>query len=356
MLRARRHAQSPQLVVELFHELVDRRANGAEVMLFQLLPLQRRIAEQRAPAHDKVLALRVVFLGNKEVLLLGAHGGHHALVRLAEQGQHAIRLLVDGAHRTQQRGFLVKRLARVAAKRRRNAQHLVLDEGVGRGIPGRVAARFERSAQAAGREARCVRLALDQLFSRKAHDGAPVAARVEEAVVLLRRNARKRLEPMREVRSALLHSPFLHGVSHDVRNLDFERLALFDGLEQAFVRCGRQSLLHRMLVEHHRAIDIRNHRHRRALLTCRIQGVALPLRAIRHTPVESSAYDSTAAGENAPSSCLIQINGEMFQEVFEPRNYGRSRRFGRESAPVTIFGESEPPVGRILNYDQAFYP
>ena len=146
VLGLRRHAKLPQLAVKFLHELVDRGADGAEVMLLELLALQRGVTEQRAARHDEVGTLRVVLLADQEVLLLGADGGDHAVDMLAEQSQHALGLLVDGAHGTQQRGFLVKRLAGVAAERGGDAQHLVLDERVAGGVPCRVAASLEGCA------------------------------------------------------------------------------------------------------------------------------------------------------------------------------------------------------------------
>ena len=262
VLRARRHAEGPQLVVELLHELVHRGADGAEVVLLQLLALARGVAEQRAAAHHEVLPLGVVLLGDEEVLLLGAHRGHDALRLPAEQREHAVRLLLDGAHGAQKRRLLVERLAGVGAEGGGDAQHLVLHERVGGGVPRRVAAGLERGAQAAGRERRRIGLARDELLAGEAHDGAAVAHRVEEAVVLLGRDAGERLEPVREVRGALLDGPLLHGVGHDVRHLSVERLAFLDGLAQALVGGGRKPLLHRVLVEHHRAVRIRNSCHR----------------------------------------------------------------------------------------------
>ena len=165
VLRARGDAERPQLVVELLHELVDGRADRAEVVLLELLALARRIAEQRASRKDQVLATCVFVLGNQEELLLGADGDAHALRMLTEQRERAPDLRFDGVHRTQKRGLLVERLARVAAACRGDAQHLILDERVARGIPCRVAARIERGAQTARREARRIGLALDELLA-----------------------------------------------------------------------------------------------------------------------------------------------------------------------------------------------
>ena len=276
MLGLRRYAQLPQLAVEFLHELVDRGTDGAEVMLLELLALQRGVAEQRAARHDEVGALRVILLADQEVLLLGADGGDHAVSGFTEQRQHALGLLVDGAHRAQQRGFLIKRLAGVAAEGGGDAQHLVLDERVAGGVPRRVAAGLEGCAQAAGREAGGVGLALDKLLAGEAHDGAAVAGGIEEAVVLLGGDAGKGLEPMRVVRSSLFNGPFLHGMGDDVGDLKVQRLALLDGLHQVFVRCRWQSLLHRVLVEHHRAVDLRNFRHRRELLHSYLSDARFP--------------------------------------------------------------------------------
>ena len=146
------HAERPQLVVELLHELVHRRADSAEVVLFQLLALAGRIAEQRAAAHDEVLALGVVLFRDQEIFLLGTHRGNDALVRLAEQREHAVRLLFHHVHGAEERRLLVERLARVAAEGCGDAQHLVFDEGVAGGVPRGVAAGLEGGAQAAGGE------------------------------------------------------------------------------------------------------------------------------------------------------------------------------------------------------------
>ena len=75
------NAELPQLIVEILHEVVHGGADGAEVMLFELLAL----AAEHAPNSvrpSNALDLRdahVIFLRNEEVLLLGADGGGHAV-------------------------------------------------------------------------------------------------------------------------------------------------------------------------------------------------------------------------------------------------------------------------------------
>ena len=223
-------------------------------MLLELLALARRRTEQRAAGKDEVLAMLVVALLDKEILLLGAHGGGHARNVDAKQMKRAASLVRNCLHRAQKRGLLVKRLAGVAAKRGGDAQHLVFDERVAGGVPCGVAAGLEGGAQAARREARCVGFALDQLFARERHDGAAVVLRVDERVVLLGRDARQRLEPMGVVGGAVFDCPFLHGMCHNVGDVDIEGLALFDGLCQRLVGGAGKTLLHDVVVEDERAV------------------------------------------------------------------------------------------------------
>ena len=73
--------------------------------------------------------------------------------------------------------------------------------------------------------------------------------------MFLGRDAGEGLEPVRVVRGPLFNRPFLHGMGNNVRNLEIERLAVLDGPHELLVRCGRQTLLHGVLVEHHRSVD-----------------------------------------------------------------------------------------------------
>ena len=262
VLGLRGNAERPQLVVELLHELVHCGTDGAEVMLLQFLALYRRIAEQRAAREHDVEALLVVLLGDEEVLLLGAEGRGHAVGRIvAEQVEHAAALGLDGFHGAQKRRLLVERLAGVAAEGRGDAEHLVLDEGVGGGIPGGVAAGLEGGAQAAGGEAGGIGLALDEFLAGEGHDGAAVIGGIDEAVVLLGSDARQRLEPMSVVGGALLDGPLFHGVGDDVGHVLVQRRAFLDSFHQLLVGGLRQTLAHHMLVEHHGAVQIGHFRH-----------------------------------------------------------------------------------------------
>ena len=265
MLRLRGHGEAPQHVVELFHKIVHRGANGAEIMLVELLALARRRAEERAAAHHQVLTLGVVLLRDKEVLLLGADVDRNLGRLLSEEGEHALRLLIDGGHRAQKRRFLIERFAGIRAKRRGNAEHFVLDERIARGIPCGISARLERCTQTTIGKARRVGLALDEFFAGEFRDSRAVADRVEERIVLFGRDSRQRLEPMREMRCPVLDGPFLHGMRDGIRHVKIERLALFDGFGQLLVRIRRKTLLHHVLGKDHCAVLLRKIGHARLL-------------------------------------------------------------------------------------------
>ena len=257
VLGFRGNREAPQLVIELFHERIHRRANGAEVMFVELLPLARRRAKQCAAAHDEVLATLVIFFRNKEVFLLGAHVDRDVSGIFAEQRKHAFRLLVERGHRAQKRSLLVERLARIRAKRRGHTQHFVFNECGARGIPRGIAARLKRCAQTAIGEARCIGLALNELFAREFHNRRAIARRIEKSVVLFRRDARKGLEPVREMRGAMLEGPFLHAVGDSVCHVKIERLALLHGFRKLLVHVRGQIFLHDVIGEDHGSITTR---------------------------------------------------------------------------------------------------
>ena len=100
-------AELPERVIKLLHEIVDGGTDSAEVVLFKLLTLAGRCAEQRAAGQDKVLAMLVIRFLDQEVLLLGSDGGGDARHIDAEHGKRAYGFLRDGFHRTQKRCFLV---------------------------------------------------------------------------------------------------------------------------------------------------------------------------------------------------------------------------------------------------------
>ena len=251
-------AQLPELLIQILHERLDARADRAEVVILELLALGRHRAEERAAGQDQIRALLVILLVDEEVFLLRADGRRHAGDVLAKELQDSACLLADGLHRAQQRGLLVENLAGVGAERRRDAERIILDEGVAGRIPGGVAARLKGRAQAAGGEGGGVRLALDELLAGELHDDRTVGAGRDERVVLLGGDAGHRLEPVGEVGRALFNRPVLHCIGDHAGDLRIQRRALANGALERLVYVLGQPFLHHRFVENHAAEQLRN--------------------------------------------------------------------------------------------------
>ena len=127
--------------------------------------------------------------------------------------------------------------------------------GAGR-VPRGVAAGLEGGAEAAGREARGVRLALHQLGAGEVEDHAAVAVGAHERVVLLGGQAGERLEPVGVVGGAVLDGPVLHRGGHHVGHLRVERLAGVDGAEEALEDLLGEALAHHAPGEDVGAVDL----------------------------------------------------------------------------------------------------
>ena len=234
--------------LDLEHVREDALGDRAEVVVVELVALRRLGAEQRAPGRQQVGPFEVVLLVDQEVLLLAADRREDAL------------------------GVLDRRAARARRSRRRESASIERSSGIlwssaspvhevkavgmhssapfgfsrmnaGRGrVPGGVAARLERRADAAGRERGGVRLALDQLLAGELGDRGAVAGGRVEGVVLLGRRAGQRLEPVRVVRRALLHRPVLHRLGDRVGERGVERLAAGERALQRLVDVLGQAL------------------------------------------------------------------------------------------------------------------
>ncbi len=204
-------------------------------MVLELLALGGRRAEEGAAGEDEVRAPLPELLVDEEVLLLGAERAAGVGLGDAEEPHQALERAVEGLHRAQEGRLLVERLARVGAERRRDAERgavgVALDEGGRGGVPGRVAARLERGADAAARERGGVGLADDEVLAGELHHGLAVLE-LEEGVVLLGGGAGHRQEPVRVVRGAAVHRPVADAVGDLAGDGRVERLALADrGLE-----------------------------------------------------------------------------------------------------------------------------
>ena len=164
--------------------------------------------------------------------------------------QHFDGFIADGFHRAQERRFLIERFTAVRIESGRDAEAVLLDEGVGSRVPGCIAACLKGCAQAARRERRCIRLALDELLAGEFKDRTACAVRRKKAVVLLRGDAGHRLEPMGEVCCTVFDGPFTHCACDDIRDGRIEILAVCDSFMNGAVYCFRQTLLHDGIIEY----------------------------------------------------------------------------------------------------------
>ena len=256
-----RDSELCQLLLDLEHVGEHPLGDRAEVVVVQLVALGGLGAEQRAPGRHQVGAFEEVLLVDQEVLLLAA--GRREDPRGVLDAEQLERL--DGGsgqrvHRAQQRDLVVERLTGPGGERGRDAQQRavgVLEDERRRGrVPGGVAARLERRADASGRERGGVGLALDELLAGELRKRGALARRPVEGVVLLGRRARQRLEPVRVVGRALLHRPVLHRQRDRVRQRRVERLASSERPLQRLVDVFGQAVALDRGGEHVRSEDL----------------------------------------------------------------------------------------------------
>ena len=123
VLGLRQDAQSPERLIQILHIRGHSGADGAEVMVLQLLPLGGLCAEQGPAAHSQVLPLLIEGLVNQEILLLRPHLGSDPLrLCVAEEPEDPDRLAADLVHGPQQRRLLVQGFAGVGAEDGGDAQ------------------------------------------------------------------------------------------------------------------------------------------------------------------------------------------------------------------------------------------
>ena len=251
--RLRRDAELPEALLDLGHELEDARLDRAEVVVFELLVLRGRRTEHRAPGLQEVRALHVETTVDEEILLLGSKSYLYMRLRLAELAHQPLDRLRDGLDRAEKRRLHVERVAGERAERRRYAQGravlVALHERGGSRIPCRVAARLEGGTEPARRERARVGLAANEVLPREPLHRLRGARRLEKRIVLLGRAARERLEPVGEVRRALLDRPVLHARSDCVGDRRIEGLPLPHRRKQLRRDPLRQKLADRLLGE-----------------------------------------------------------------------------------------------------------
>ncbi len=255
----RRNAELPEFGLDFVHEVEDARRNATEVMVVHLLMLRGSGTEQRAAGLVQIGALQVETLVNEEVFLFGTKRHRRLLGAGLEAGHEAAGRLGERLQAAQERRLLVESFTGVAAERGRDAERstvtVTLDERRRGRVPGGVAAGFERGAQTAAREGRCVRFADDEVLAAERHDGA-ATVRFQEGIVLLGGRAGKRLEPVREVRGTAVHRPLLHGMGHVGSDGGVKGGALVDGRNQLFADVLRKVGTHGLDVENVFAVEI----------------------------------------------------------------------------------------------------
>ncbi len=198
---------------------------------------------------------------HQEVLLLGTAERDDVLeVLVAEQFQNALGVRTHGLLATQQRRLVVQGFAGHRHEHRGNAQRIAVRvlQNVGRAgdVPPGVATRLERAAQAARREARRVRLTLDQGLAGEFGQRLPVGDRLEEAVMLLGGQPGHRVEDVGVVGGALLECPVLHRRGDRIGDRRVQLLALLDRGDHRLVDRLGQTRLHFGLGEHVRSEDL----------------------------------------------------------------------------------------------------
>ncbi|MPM80608.1 hypothetical protein SDC9_127658 [bioreactor metagenome] len=251
MLGLGQHAEVPEFLVELVHKGLHTGFDGAEIVIFEFLPLGSAGAEEGAAGEHKVGALVKIFLIDEEVFLLVANRGGNSLdVFVAKEPEDAHRLTIDGLHRAEQRGFFIQRFSAVGAKGGRNTENLFLYKRIACRIPRGIAARFKRCAEAAGGEAGRIRLALYELLAGEFHGDAAAGHGGDKAIVLLRRDSGERLEPMRKVRCALFNRPVFHGVGNHIGDGEVKPLSFANGGLHGLVGVLGQTRLHDSIIEH----------------------------------------------------------------------------------------------------------
>ena len=68
--------------------------------------------------------------------------------------------------------------------------------------------------------------------------------------MFLGRTFSQRLEPVRDVRNAVLHGPFFHSAGHTVSGLAVEGMTTLDTVKQSMQALGIKILAHFLAVEH----------------------------------------------------------------------------------------------------------
>ena len=245
------NTQGPEVFVQVLHEGCYPGADGAVIVVVQLLTAGRLGTEEGAAGHPQVLPLVVHLLIHQEVLLLRADTGRDlAGLRVSEQPQDPDGLAAHIFHGPQQGGLFVQGVASVGAEDGGDAEGALLDKGKGGGVPSGVATGLKGGPQAAGGEGGGIRLAPNQILAGKLQNDPAMVAGSDKAVMLFRREASHRLEPVGIVGAAPFHRPGLHGPGNLIGGSQFQRCSIGDAALPRLIAGAGQPLLHGFLIEY----------------------------------------------------------------------------------------------------------
>ena len=256
MLRLGRHAQLPQLHIQILHEGTDTFPDDAEVMILQLLSLGCRCTEQGTACKYQILSLQVFLTVDQEIFLFRTNRGRHfGRSRVSKKLRYTQRLFAYGFHGTQQGGFFIQRLTRIGTEGGGNAENyargIFLEKSRGRNIPCGISSGFKSGAQAAGREGRGIRFSFNQLFSGKFHQHFSVFIRMpDKGIMLFRSNTCQRLEPVGIMGRAVFYSPVFHGFCHNICGSKGKLPALVHNLLHLFEYILGKTFSHSSQVEY----------------------------------------------------------------------------------------------------------
>ena len=249
-----RHAKAVKLAFHVGHEGKDAAGDDAVILVVEFLALGGMSAEDGAACDEQVGAGGDECAIDEEVFLLKAavgadgHGGLNA-----EEAKDAGRLLVQGLVGAQDGGLLVEGDTRPREEDGGDTEHHARRafHKVGRAghVPCGIAAGLEGGAQAAGGEARTVGFALHEGTAAELGNGAALAVRVKEAVMLFGGEAGEGIEDVGVMVGTAFHGPGLHGVGHYVSYGRVEAMAEVDGRAQGLIDVLRQVAAHGLVVE-----------------------------------------------------------------------------------------------------------
>ena len=224
--------------------------HSSKVVVVHLLVLRALVTHQRAARHQQVGTGGVEAFVNEEVFLFPAEVHLHLVYIVVEEAADVFGGLRDSVERTEQRGFVVERLAGVGDEDGGDAEGVVDDEHGRRRIPGAVASGLEGISYSAVGERGGVGFLLHEQLAAEGLDHTALAVVFDEGVVLLGGTLGEGLEPVGVVGDAHLLGPLLHPFGDGVGDGAVETGTVVDDVDEVVIHVGGQVLVHLLTVEH----------------------------------------------------------------------------------------------------------